>query len=114
MVVLNTEKSLYRFLQEHDDNRVKKELLLFWAMHPNARFDRRAICYALDCSKLEAERALRAMVEEGMLENNTCNGVILYSLTEDEPLRGLVSDLAKLDWRQWQLAFRQTYLSSGE
>lgn len=94
---------VYRFLQEHGDSRVKRELLLFWGMHPNARFDRRAICYALDCNKLEAEKALRAMVGEGLLEERTGNGVALYLLTTDDERRRSVLELAALSWEQWQL-----------
>jgi len=106
MVVLNTEESLYRFLQEHGDNWVKRGLLLFWGMHPNARFDRRAICYALDCNKLDAERALRTMVEDGLLDRNICNDVTLYSLTKNEEKRQPVLELATLSWEQWQLILK--------
>ncbi|MBI3040346.1 MAG: hypothetical protein HYY80_01605, partial [Chloroflexi bacterium] len=53
--VLN-EMSLYRFLEEYGDNRVKRELVFFWGCHPNAKFARNAIYYALDCAKLEMDR----------------------------------------------------------
>ncbi len=103
MVVLNTKESLYCFLQEHGDSRVKRELLLFWGMHPNARFDHRAVHYAVDYSKMETERALRTMVEEELLDKNICNGVTLYSLTTKEERRRAVLELAALSWDQWQL-----------
>lgn len=102
-----TEESLYRFLHEHGDNRVKRELLLFWGMHPNARFDRRTICYVLDCSKLDMERALRTMVEEGLLDKRISNGVTLYSLTPDEKKRRPILELAGFSWDQWQLMLRR-------
>jgi hypothetical protein len=105
-VRLNTEERLYRFLQEHGDNRVKRELLLFWGMHPNARFDRRAVCYALDCNKLDAEMALGTMVDEGLLDKDTCNGVTLYLLTAEEERRRAVLELAALSWDQWQSMLR--------
>ena len=103
-MVIKTE--IYRFLQEYGDSRVKRELLLFWGMHPNARFDRRAICYALDCNKLDAERALRTMVEEGLLDETMCNSVTLYLLTTNEERRRAVLELAALSWEQWQLMVR--------
>ncbi len=103
MVVLNTREDLYRFLQEHGDSWVKREMLLFWGMHPNARFDRRAVHYALDYSRMETERALRTMVEEGLVDKNICNGVTLYSLTAEEERRRVVLELAALSWDQWSL-----------
>jgi hypothetical protein len=105
MAVTDTEKSLEGFLQEHGNNRVRMELLLFWALHPNARFDRRAIGYALDCSKSDTEKGLKAMAEEGLLDENSCNGVTLYSLTTNIERRQPVLELAKLSWHQWQLMF---------
>lgn len=98
-----TEERLYRFLKKHGDNRVKRELLLFWGMHPNARFDRKTTCYALDCSKLDAEGTLRAMVEEGLLDTHIYNGVTLYSLTTNEDRRRPLLALAALGWDRWQL-----------
>jgi len=103
-MVIQTE--VYRFLQEYGDSRVKRELLLFWGMHPNARFDRRAICYALDCNKLEAEKALRSMVDEGLLLEARSNGLTLYQLTANDERRHSVLELAALNWEQWQLVFR--------
>ena len=106
-MVLNMEERLYRFLQEHGNNRVKRELLLFWGMHPQARFDRRAVCYALDCNRLEAEIALGAMVDEGLLDKDASNGVVLYLLTTNEARRRAVLELAALSWDQWQSLLRR-------
>ena len=102
-----TEESLYHFLLEHSNNRAKRELLLFWSMHPHAKFGLRAICYALDCSKLDAERVLRTMVDEGLLDKNICNGVTLYSLTTSEARRQPLLALAALGWDRWQLMIRR-------
>jgi len=84
-------------------NGLVRELLLFWGMHPNAKFDRKAICYALDYSKLDTERALRIMIEEGLLDSHSRNGVTLYSLTKDEERRRPVLELAALGRDRWQL-----------
>lgn len=106
MVVSNDEESLYRFLEEHGNDRLKSGLLLFWGMHPNAKFDKKVICYALDCNKLDAERALRAMVEEGLLDKHICNGLILYSLTTNQERRHPIMTLATLGWDRWQFMLR--------
>jgi hypothetical protein len=102
-----TEESLYQFLKEHGNNWVKRELLLFWGMHPNTKYDRNVICYALDCSKLDAESALSYMVEEGLLDNRISNGVTLYSLTTNEDRRRPLLALAILGWDRWRLLLRR-------
>ena len=102
-----SEENLYRFLEQHGNNRVKRELLAFWGMHPNAKFGRRAICYALDCSKLEAERALRALVNAGLVDTHMNNGLTLYSLTRNEAKRRAVLELATLGWDQRQLMLKR-------
>ena len=99
---VSTEENLYCFLEERGANRVERELLAFWGRHSDAKFSRRVICYALDCSKLEAEEVLRATVEEGLLDKHITNGVTLYSLTRNEEKRRPVVDLAALGWDQWQ------------
>jgi hypothetical protein len=104
---VSTEEELYHFLEEHGTNRVKRELLAFWGRHSDAKFSRRVICYALDCSKLEAEGALRAMVDAGLVDNHTNNGLTLYSLTENEERRRLVLELAALDWDQWNTMIKR-------
>jgi hypothetical protein len=105
MVALSTlnEASLYRFLKEHGDNHVKRELLLFWGCHPNAKFARHIICYALDCGKLEMDRALRALVKAGLVDTHILNDATFYSLTADEERRRRVVELSSLDWDQWHL-----------
>ena len=102
-----TEESLYRFLEEHGNNRVKRELLLFWGMHPNAKFSRFAICYAVDSNKLDMKMALRDMVEAKLLDTHIYNGVTLYSLTTNEDRRRPLLALAALGWNRWQLMLRR-------
>jgi hypothetical protein len=102
-----TEESLCRFLKEHANNRVKRELLLFWGMHPNARFNRFAIGYAVGSSKLDMKIALRDMAEAGLLDTHICNGETLYSFTKNEEKRRSVLELASLGWDRWQLMFKR-------
>jgi len=104
--ILN-EQSLYRFLEEHRDNRVKRGLLFFWGSHPNAKFARNAIGYALDSSKLEVDKALRVLVEVGLVDTHILNGVTFYSLTTNNEKRRPVLALAALGWDQWQLMLKR-------
>jgi len=104
---VSTEEDLYRFLEEHGTNPVKREFLAFLGRHPDAKFSRRVIRYALDRSKLKVEGVLRAMVEEGLLDKHISNGVTLYSLTRNEEKRRPILELASLGWDQWQLIVRR-------
>ena len=104
------KENLCGFVQKHGDNRLKRELLIFWGMHPNTRFDSKVISYALDCFKLDAERALRAMVTEGLVDSYTSNGVSLYSLTKNEDRRQPIIELATLGWDRWQLMIKHIEL----
>jgi hypothetical protein len=97
-LTVSIQEGLYHFLEEHGNNRIKRELLDFWGRHPDARFSRYVICFALDCGKLEAERALKAMVDAGLVDNHENNGVTLYSLTKNEEKRRPVLELVALDW----------------
>ena len=101
-------ESLYRLLEEHGDNRVKRELLIFWGNHPNAKFARNAICYGLDCSKLEVDRALRALVKAGLVEVHILNNdATFYSLTTNEERRHPVLELAALEWHPLRLMLKR-------
>ena len=104
--ILN-EESLYRFLEEHGNNRAKRRLLFFWGMHPNAKFARSAICHALDSSKLEVNKALRDVVKAGLVDTHILNEVTFYSLTTNDERRQPVLELAALSWDQWQLMLKR-------
>lgn len=106
-MTVSTQEELYRFLEEHGNNRVKRELLAFWGMHPEARFSSYVICFALDCGKLEMNRALREMLDAGLIDNHTHNGLSLYSLTKNEEKRQTVLKLAALTWDQWNIVIRR-------
>ncbi len=85
------------------------ELLQFFGRYPHTRFSGLAVVHALNSRRLYIERALRHLVDKGVVKRYSENNVSLYSLTEDESLRSLILDLAKLDWGQWQLLLRQIY-----
>jgi len=103
-----TEEDLSRFLEKHGNNRVKRELLLFWAMHPKARFSQLAICCALECNKPAVKVALKTLVKEGLLDTRSHNNVTLYSLTTNEKRRQPVLGLVALGWGRRKLMLRCT------
>jgi hypothetical protein len=63
-----------------------------------------AIIHALDenGTRPEVERDLEKLVNDGVIKTSVANGIRYYLLTEDEPTRHLVLNLAEFDWRQWQ------------
>jgi hypothetical protein len=86
-------------------NRSCLGLLRFFAAHPNGRFSRLAVIHAIDddCTGWEMEQALEEMVRERILNVNRDSGTTFYMLTQEEPLRRLVLNMAIFDWRDWQL-----------
>ena len=104
---VSTEEVLYRFLEQHGNDRVQRELLAFLGRHPNAKFARFVICRALDYGKLEVDSALRALLDAGLVDNNANNGLTLYSLTTNEEKRRPVLELAALGWDRWQFMLKR-------
>jgi Fe2+ or Zn2+ uptake regulation protein len=90
-------------------NRCCLGLLRFFAAHPNGRFSKLAIVHAIDeaGSRLEVERALAQMVDEGILKIVSENNVSFYHLTKEETMRRLVLNMTLFDWRDWQLVMEQ-------
>jgi len=84
---VRTAKKAHVFVEEDAEGRAKRELLIFWGMHPNAKFDKSAISYALGCTRTEIERALVGLLETGLVDQCVSNGVTLYSLTRNEEKR---------------------------
>lgn len=102
-----SEEQLSRFLEEFAGDRLKVELLAFWGRHPNARFTVGAISCALDCRKLDTDKALKDMVEVGLVDTYTHNDVLFFSLTMNEERRPPVLELASLGWDRWQVMLRR-------
>ncbi|OGO23834.1 MAG: hypothetical protein A2144_09355 [Chloroflexi bacterium RBG_16_50_9] len=80
------------------------ELLRFFSAHPNSRFSKLAVIHAMEesDSSLAVKKALTKLIGEGVVKIIIENDSFLYFLTGDEPVRQLVLELAKLDWRRWQ------------
>lgn len=102
-----TRNDLYRFLQEHGNSRLKRELLFFWGMHPRAKFNRFAICYAIGCNKLDMTKALQDMMSEGLVEIHSGKGEPLYSLTTDGERNHPILALAALGWDGYRLMLKR-------
>ncbi len=102
------EEKLRDFVKDYCDGRCSMQLLLFLGKHPHARFSQLAMVHALDARKTEIEKALTYLSDKRLVVTwNAENGLPFYSLTEQEPLCGLVSGLVALDWWQWQLMLGQ-------
>ncbi len=102
------DEKLVVFIKEYkDDQYCLLELLRFLGRHPNTRYSRQVIVHAMNSRKLYTERAIRYLVAKGVLRAHIEKTVPFYSLTEEEPLRSIALDLARLDWCQWQLALKQ-------
>jgi hypothetical protein len=86
-------------------NRRCLELLRFFVAHPEGRFSKLAINYAVDNGhgQPEVENALAQLVNEGVLEIVIENGISFHRLTREEPVRRIVLEMAEFDWRHWQL-----------
>ncbi len=110
MAKIIIEERLGQFIKQYVDDNYCLELLRFFGWYPHARFNELAVIHALNSNhgKLYTKRALRQLIDKGVVRISIDNNIPLYSLTEDESLCSLASDLAKLDWRQWQLVLRQT------
>jgi len=108
-------EELCQFVKQYVDDRYCLELLRFFGRYPHAQFSELAVLRALnlDHGKLYTKRVLRQLVDKGMVGISINNNIPLYSLTEDESLGSLASDLAKLDWHQCQLVFRQSIQAPG-
>ncbi|OGO43686.1 MAG: hypothetical protein A2Z05_01105 [Chloroflexi bacterium RBG_16_60_22] len=91
-------------------NRCSLGLLRFFVAHPNSRFSKLAIVHAIDetGSRLEVEKALDQLENEGILKHNTESNTCFFCLTREEPKRRMILELAGFDWRQWQLVLEHS------
>ncbi len=90
------DRKLSRFVGKCGRSPFAVELLAFWGRHPKARFSKDAIGYALDRKRLDIDRALRHMVEVGLVDTYEDNGVPLYSLSAKEETCQLAVQLASV------------------
>jgi len=93
---------LQQFIKGYADDQYCLELLRFWAKHSCMQFNRLAIVTGFNGNRLRAERALKRLVGDGVVKTSIENDDPRYSLSKDESLRNLVSELARFDWHQWR------------
>ncbi len=104
MQEIAVEEKVCQFIREYCDGQVSLQPLLFLGRHPCAHFNQLAIVHALDARKVEIDEAVQHLTDRGLIVTRIAeNGLSVYSLTQDESLRDLVSELATLDWWQCQL-----------
>ncbi len=102
-------EELCQFIKQYVDGYYCLELLRFFGGYPQAKFSELAVVHGLNSERGTSyiKRAIRHLVDKGVVRMSVNNNIPLYSMTEDESLRSLASNLAKLDWGQWQLMLRQ-------
>ncbi len=102
MPEVTMNQQVYCLLRECANSRAKRELVLFWGMHPDDEFDSATLSYALDCGRTDAQQALHALVEAGLVDARVSDEKILYSLTTNRERRQVVVELATPGWERWQ------------
>ncbi len=90
------------------------ELLRFLGKHPHTRFSRLARSHVLNDRKVSTERALRYLVDKEVVKAQGENGIRVFSLTTEEPVRSWALDLGRLDYARWNGLLRQITLESLE
>jgi hypothetical protein len=98
-------EKLYNFAIEYVVDNYCLTVLQFFGTHPYTTFSKLEIVHALNASgeRLYIEKALSYLVSRGAIDISSNNGNVLYSLSNDEPLRKLALALSKLDSHHWQL-----------
>jgi hypothetical protein len=102
---------LCQLIKEYDNDPYCLELIQFFGQHPHTRFSGLAILHALSVSgeRLYVEKALRQLVDKGLVKTYSENNIAFYCLTDDDALRQAALDATRLDWSQWQVMLRQSY-----
>ncbi len=104
-------EAIQHFIQEYGDDHCCIELLRFFGGYQDTRFSKLSIIHGMDATsrRLYVERALMLLIDKGAVRASAENGSCLYCLADDPPLRRLATELARLDWRQWQSLIRELY-----
>ena len=107
---INISEELCCFIREHLNNCYTQQLILFFTAHPHARFSELAIIHALNQNggRNSLQKALRELVDKGVITTYNKNNVLFYSLLDDKSLQNLVLEFAGLDVQQQRLALKQS------
>ncbi len=108
---ITISEELCRFISEHTNDYFALQLILFFAEHPYTQFNELAIIHALsqDGGRRSLQKALRILVDKGMIKTCTDSNVLIYSLPEN--MRSLVLELARLNPSQRKTVATKTDLS---
>ena len=111
---ISISEELFHFIGEHLNNQYTQQLILFFAVHPHARFSELAIIHALNQNggRNSLQKALSELVDKGVITKYNKNNVLLYSLPDNTSLQNLVLEFAGLDVRRQQLALEQSRSNS--
>jgi len=104
-------ENVFQLIKEYDSDPCCLELIQFFGWYPNARFSRLAILHALSANgeRRSIERALRQLIDNGVVKTYSENNAPLYCLCDDASKREAALEMARLDWGQWQGVLRQSY-----
>jgi hypothetical protein len=104
---IELEDKLCNFIKDFCDDLNSLELLVFFGRHPLARFNRTAVIHALLSNQFDAGIALKVLIDRKMVNVYNENGMILYSLTKEEPAHSLAKELVNIDQGRWQKIVEQ-------
>jgi hypothetical protein len=108
--------ALNQIIDMYHERRCCLELLRFFGTYPYTRFNRPAVIHAMKetSSQLEVDGALRDLILTRIVQESFENNTLLYSLTGDEIIHGWIEEIAKLEWRHWQLVLNKAASRCGK
>lgn len=90
---------LLSFLADNGCSDTEFDLLRFMGRHPQAKLSFYVIIREFRIAAIDLGNALMALVERGLLVHRLDdNGLVTYSLSGEERIRGYICKLASLDW----------------
>jgi hypothetical protein len=110
---IEIEDKLCNFVMDFGDDLNSLELLVFFCRHPRVKFNRTAVIHALLANQFDAGIALKRLIDKKIIITNNEHGVTLYSLTKEEPVNSLASELVNIDQNQWQKILGQILKAQG-
>jgi hypothetical protein len=105
-------ENVCQLIEEYADDPYCLELIQFFGWHPSTRFSGLAILHALNVNseRCYIERAMRQLIDKGVVRAYSDNNVHYYCLTNDESFRQAAVDIVRLDWSQWQALLRRSHV----
>jgi hypothetical protein len=104
---IDVEDKLCNFIKEFCDDLNCLELLVFFGRHPQARFNRTAVIHAPLTNRFDTAIALKRLLDKKTITTSNENGMTLFSLTKEEPIHTLATELVNIDQNKWQKVLAQ-------